>query len=52
MEIVKWILIIAIVIFAGFQIYGLIKDVRKKITDKKNDKNLKEEVKKDDGDSN
>lgn len=48
MEIIKWLLIIAIVIFACFQIYGLIKDIRKKVTDKKNDKINEKEVKKDD----
>ncbi len=51
MEIIKWLLIISIVIFACFQIYALIKDVRKKVTDKKNKINEKE-VKKDDGDTN
>lgn len=49
MLIIKWLLIISIVIFACFQIYGIIKDVRKKITDKKNNKSNEQEVKKDDG---
>ena len=49
MVIIKWLLIISIVIFACFQIYGIIKDVRKKITDKKNNKFNEQEVKKDDG---
>lgn len=51
MEIIKWLLIISIVIFACFQIYALIKDIRKKVTDKKNKIN-EQEVKKDDGDTN
>ena len=51
MEIIKWLLIISIVIFACFQIYGLIKDIRKKVTDKKNKINEKE-VKRDDVDTN
>ena len=51
MEIIKWLLIISIVIFACFQIYALIIDIRKKVTDKKNKINEKE-VKKDDGGSN
>lgn len=48
MEIIKWLLIISIVIFACFQIYALIKDIRNKVTDKKNKINEKE-VNKDDG---
>ena len=52
MEIIKWLLIISIVIFACFQIYGLIKDVRNKVTSKKNNKINEKEVKKDDVDTN
>lgn len=47
MEIIKWLLIISIVIFACFQVYALIKDIRKKVTEKKNNINEKG-VKKDD----
>lgn len=52
MAIIKWLLIISIVIFACFQIYALIKDVYKKVTDKKNNKINEKEVKKDDIDTN
>lgn len=51
MEIIKWILIVSIIIFACFQIYALIKDVRNRVTNKKNKINEKE-VKKDDVDTN
>lgn len=52
MEIIKWLLIISIVVFACFQIYGLIKDIIKKYSDKESNKIKEKEVKKDDGDTN